>query len=232
MKRIFIAVVALSIITFIAIQRKQAPEPAADPGSLPGPTAQPAPISPSAQRPKVSGSQTTGAAVRPDLSQESLVVQARAMNRIFPNRQAAEAEQKRLEALAASLTDSERSYLVEKVTSAETGDNIRALSLYLLTLAPSTTPENLKAIALMPNPVAGRPLAEHSPEEWQDRTAKAFATGAVGELRKRLQQDPSIARDLQEISQRAPMPIVKKMARNYLREAESREPASVKGKKK
>lgn len=168
----------------------------------------------------------------PDIAPEALLRQARAMNRTFPNAQAAQAEEQRLERVAAALTDSDRAYLVQQVTSAEAGDNVRALSLYLLTLAPSTTPENLKAIALMANPVAGQPLAAHSPEEWADRTVKAFATGAVGELKRRLPQDPSIVRDLQEISQQASMPIVKKMAKAYLREAESREPASLKARKK
>ncbi|MGZ3696017.1 MAG: hypothetical protein ACXWQO_18245, partial [Bdellovibrionota bacterium] len=107
-------------------------------------------------------------------------------------------------------------------------------SLYLLTLSPSSTGENFKQIAMMNDPVFSSPLPAHSPEEWQARAVTAFATGALQEIYKRLPKDPTLVREMQEIAEGAPIPLVARTAKQMLAYANSskRLPASAaKGKR-
>ena len=156
--------------------------------------------------------------------------EAIAMNKNFRDVKAAEASETQMIELAKSLTPTDRNFLVSAVINPDRGDNERALSLYLLTLSPSTSGQEFKTIAMMNRPVTTAPVAPHTPEDWNDRTATAFATGALQELQKRSLQDSSLNADLKIIATGAPIPLVARIAKRMVASTD-RKPASVSKKK-
>ncbi len=118
----------------------------------------------------------------------------------------------RLKEMAASLSDSERDQLMQKVVDASADQNERALGLHLLTLTPKTSAETYIHIALMDDPSFHTSLPGHSSDEFQRNLVEALAVGALDELQTRALQNPAFIGELEHIAKKSPSPLVARVS--------------------